>query len=633
MELVEEDYAPMSMISDLGIMFLTRIGEKNVELLYDIDPTLPKTLHGDGLRVRQIIINILNNAVKFTERGYVKLSIKVEDKTEQDLVLAVSIKDSGSGIREEDQKKLFQSFSQVDSRKNHSKEGTGLGLAICRQLVEMMGGQIGVRSTYGQSSEFYFTIRQKIAEESPVASLPEEKKTLQIGGAFSNTYLQENFERLVRAYGIEPIAPDVMAKDRPHVDFLFTDTLVYEEHKDAIHGSLLGDKQICVLQNPVQEALRDAKVMVMNKPLYSLNFCQAIRRERQVTYAGTSEVLNFKAPEARILLVDDNKLNLKVAIGLLAPLQMQIDTAENGKQALEMLEAHTYDLVFMDHMMPVMDGVEATRRIREWEKCSQEHEIVIALTADAMSGAKEEFVAAGMDDFVAKPIEIKEICGKLKQYLPEDKIIKTEDVAAEAEEEELPVIEGLNVEEGVHYSGGKKLFLSLLGDYYKLIDTKTKKMQQCLADGMIRDLTIEVHALKNTSRMTGADRLSALFKEMEDLGNANDRKGLEERLPEVLELYTSYKEVLRSYGSLDEANLQETSKEELSRILGQMADAMDDFDLDGVDAAMAELEGYRMPEDLAEDMDALRAAVADVAMEEVMDLCHAMVDKLGKKEK
>ena len=151
----------------------------------------------DGLRVRQIIINILNNAVKFTERGYVKLSIKVEDKTEQDLVLAVSIKDSGSGIREEDQKKLFQSFSQVDSRKNHSKEGTGLGLAICRHLVEMMGGQIGVRSTYGQSSEFYFTIRQKISEESPAASLPEEKKILQIGGAFSNTYLQEDRKSVV----------------------------------------------------------------------------------------------------------------------------------------------------------------------------------------------------------------------------------------------------------------------------------------------------------------------------------------------------------------------------------------------------------------------------------------------------
>ena len=171
--------------------------------------------------------------------------------------------------------------------------------------------------------------------------------------------------------------------------------------------------------------------------------------------------------------------------------------------------------------------------------------------------------------------------------------------------------------------------MSLFGQHYTLIDQKPKKMQQCLADGMIRDLTIEVHALKNTSRMIGADRLSALFKAMEDLGNANDRKGLEERLPEVLELYTSYKEVLRPYGSLDEANLQETSKEELSRILGQMANAMDDFDLDGVDAAMAELEGYRMPEDLAEDMDALRAAVADVAMEEVMDLCHAMVDKLG----
>ena len=290
---------------------------------------------------------------------------------------------------------------------------------------------------------------------------------------------------------------------------------------------------------------------------------------------------------------------------------------------------HHYDIIFMDHMMPIMDGVEATRRIRETENMTGAHLTIIALTADAMSGAKEEFMAAGMDDFVGKPIEIKEICGKLRKYLPQEKIVKTEEcLVVQEETDDLPQIEGLDVEAGVHYSGSRALFINLLGDYYKLIDTKTKKMKQCLADGMIRDLTIEVHALKNTSRMIGAIELSERFKELEALGNANDGKTLEEKVPEVLELYAGYKSVLSPYGAVDEASLQETSKDELCRILTQMADAMDGFDLDGVDAAMAELEQYRMPEALSDDMDALRAAVADVAMEEVIAKSHAMADKL-----
>lgn len=388
----------------------------------------------------------------------------------------------------------------------------------------MMGGEIGVNSTYGEGSEFYFTIRQKIAEDIPVAELAD-------------------------------------------------------------------------------------------------------RKEKE-----TYDPLNFKAPDAKILLVDDNKMNLKVAMGLLAPLQMQIDTAENGKQAMEKIKTCIYDLVFMDHMMPIMDGVEATRRIRETENMTGAHLTIIALTADAMSGAKEEFMAAGMDDFVAKPIEIKEICGKLRKYLPQEKIVKTEECLIVAEEtDDLPQIEGLDVEAGVHYSGSRALFINLLGDYYKLIDTKIKKIRQCLSDGMIRDLTIEVHALKNTSRMIGAIELSERFEELEALGNANDGKALEEKVPEVLELYAGYKSVLSPYGAVDEASLQETSKDELCRILTQMADAMDSFDLDGVDAAMAELEQYRMPEELSDDMDTLRAAVADVAMEEVITKSHAMIEYLQNK--
>lgn len=300
-------------------------------------------------------------------------------------------------------------------------------------------------------------------------------------------------------------------------------------------------------------------------------------------------------------MVDDNKMNLKVAMGLLAPLQMQIDTVENGKEAVE--QGKFRDLV------------------------------IIALTADAMSGAREEFIAAGMNDFVAKPIEIKEICTKLKRYLPKEKIVRTKEPViaeevTEVDEQSLPVIDGLHVAEGVRYSGGLELYTSLLGDYYKLIDAKITKIRQCLADHMIRDLTIEVHALKNTSRMIRALELSERFKELELLGNAQDQKRLEEKTPEVLKLYQSYKKVLKPYGTVDEASLRTGDAATLKELLTRMQDAMDGFDLDGVDAAMAELETYRMPECIRDLMEQLRACVADVAMEEVIRLCGEMKERL-----
>lgn len=198
----------------------------------------------------------------------------------------------------------------------------------------------------------------------------------------------------------------------------------------------------------------------------------------------------------------------------------------------------------------------------------------------------------------------------------------------EVDEQSLPVIDGLHVAEGVRYSGGLELYTSLLGDYYKLIDAKTTKIRQCLADHMIRDLTIEVHALKNTSRMIRALELSERFKELELLGNAQDQKRLEEKTPEVLKLYQSYKKVLKPYGTVDEASLRTGDAATLKELLTRMQDAMDGFDLDGVDAAMAELETYRMPECIRDLMEQLRACVADVAMEEVIRLCGEMKERL-----
>ncbi|MDD6194056.1 MAG: ATP-binding protein [Lachnospiraceae bacterium] len=639
MELVESEYEPMSMFSDLGMMFLTRIDDKPVELLFDIDSKLPTRLYGDGLRVRQVVINILNNAVKFTEAGFVKMQLTVQEMVGNDITILFEITDSGQGIRNEDLHKLFHSFSQVDSKKNHSKEGTGLGLAISKQLVEMMGGTIGVRSEYGKGSCFYFTIHQKVVNRAYAATIKTNElrlaegetaamaESIRVAGVFAEDTLLDMLEKLVKEYHLVMVNPE----EGQTVDYIFTDTKTFAEKQNALFAMVDDLQRICVLQNPMQEQFTDGRVTVMNKPLYSLNFCQAINREKQAGFLGSFGELNFKAPDARILLVDDNEMNQKVVIGLLEPLEMQIDTADNGKEALEMLRCSEYDLVFMDHMMPVMDGVEATKTVRAWPEEKYHTLPIVALTAGAMSEDKQEYREAGMNDFVAKPIEIKQICAKLKQYLPSEKLIKTKDVVVEQHnEEELPQIQGLNVSEGVKNCGNVNLYVSLLGDYYKLIDAKAHKIEQCLADDMIRDFTVEVHALKNTSRMIGAMELSEDFLALERLGNQEDLTQLQLKTPTVLERYREYKTVLQSYGTVDDANLKDAPTEVLVDILVKMRDAMDGFDTDGVDEAMAELEQYRMPEGLESSREELRVYVADIAMEDVMQTCDDMIDFLKR---
>lgn len=640
LEIVNDEYEPMSMLNDLSMIFLNRIGEKGVELLYDIDPALPSKLYGDSLRLRQVIINIANNAIKFTQEGYVKLLLKTQRLEGDEIELSISIKDTGQGIREEDLGKLFQSFQQVDMKKNHNKEGTGLGLSISKQLVELMGGSIGVRSTYGEGSEFYFTVRQKVVEELPAAHLKTRDRKA-ICGYFMSEELTAVIKGLAQHYGVFYMEYDEVyrkAKEEGFfaVDFLFTDSLAYRELAPEILSAKTGEGTLCILQNPMTESVDAAGAMVVNKPLYSLNFCQILNREELGGSDQTDDYMNFTAPDARVLIVDDNEMNLKVAIGLLQPLKMQMETAESGKHAIEMIEKNRYDLVFMDHMMPVMDGVEATTRLRAMEDEYFKNVPIIALTANAVVGARETFKQAGMNDFVAKPIEMKEICAKLKMWLPKEKIIKQakKDGQADAasaslkETEPLPQIEGLDVAEGIKNSGTRELFISLLGDFYKLIDMKATKIEKCLADGMVRDFTIEVHALKNTARMIGAMELSGMFLELEQLGNAGDLEAIAEKTPKTLELYRSYKPILAPYGQAQESEKREVPKEELIALLQKIRGAMEDFDLDGADAALKELEECRMPKACQPQMEQLRAYVADVAMMEVMELADAMVGVL-----
>ena len=437
MELVDEEYDFMSMLSDLGMIILNRIGGKPVELLFDIDPDIPAKLYGDALRIRQIIINLMNNATKFTEEGYVCLTVKVKQIDSEDIELFLSVKDSGQGIREEDISKLFGTFQQVDTKKNHHKEGTGLGLSISKQLVELMHGSIGVTSEYGKGSEFYFTIHQRIIDKTRAAQITDGQQAVIIGG-MKNPAANGLLRKMAGEYRLTYME-DIMAAAKTEVPvFYFTDR----------YGGLGGEEQgklteldavVCSMVNPMAENELPEGMLTMNKPLYSYNFCNFIEnredasenirektpdeKEASKEEPQDSEELSveFKAPEAKVLVVDDNEINRMVAEEMLKPLQMQIETASDGKRALEMIQDKKYDLIFMDHLMPVMNGIEAVKALRQMEGVYYRKVPVIALTANTAKEQREEYVQAGMSDYLSKPIDMEDIYKIVKKWIP-DKI-------------------------------------------------------------------------------------------------------------------------------------------------------------------------------------------------------------------
>ena len=327
MEIVEDAYELRPMIEDVKLIIENRIGSKLIELITEIDEQIPEIIVGDSLRVRQILINLMNNAVKFTTEGFIKLSISVEKKENDKLFLRFAVEDSGQGIKEADLSKLGQAFTQVDVKKNHSKEGTGLGLSISRDFISMMGGQLQVSSVYGKGTQFYFTISQGIADN-------EESTNGKAGRAW----------------------------------------------KDDVE---------------------------------------------------------FTAKTARILIVDDTPLNRMLTKELLSPIGMTVDTAESGKDAIELVQANTYDIVFMDYMMPYMDGVEATKHIRQFSEAASESGDearadyfktvpIIAFSGDCSDDTRDLFLDAGINDMIEKPVDPKRLKKLILKWLSEDKIVMSE---------------------------------------------------------------------------------------------------------------------------------------------------------------------------------------------------------------
>ncbi len=635
MDIMEESYEPMSLMNDMVNIIMTRMGKKDVEFILDIPAELPVKLYGDMIRIKQIIVNLMNNAVKFTDHGQVRLQLEYRFLEEDVIQLQVAVKDTGHGIKPQDKDKLFRSFQQLDSKRNRNIEGTGLGLAICKQLLSLMGGDIRVESEYGKGSEFSFRIPQRVVKGDP-SVLPVEEETHAML-LVANRYVKEQLKKDMGQLGVDCrwLEHERELEQWEVLDnsYLFVEQSLFT---DYVQGFLKRNENLAgVLMVNFHSSMQYAisNLRVVKKPLYPLNLASILTGEQieDEFDQEESDGFGFIAPEAEILIVDDNAINLTVAEGLLEPLQMKVDTALSGKEAISRVSQKNYDLIFMDHMMPEVDGVETTHIIRRFYDEYAEVPI-IALTANAVSGTKEFFLKEGMNDFVAKPIEVKVIVSKLQHWLPPEKIKKgvgglnPQKKEREKEASDLD-IQGLDTKAAMELLGSEKLFWAALKDYYRVIDRKCEMIKQFETEERWKDYTIEVHALKSASRQIGAMELADGAERMEEAGNARDGEQIHAFTDEMLAKYRWHQDILKKIFSQEAEKKKSGEKkiagETLADMFRRMWDALEELDSDEMEAVLQEMEEYSFEGEQKELLERLRDAVEDIDTES----CEAVLDQ------
>jgi PAS domain S-box-containing protein len=461
MEITALPYDFSTLLSDVTEMIQIRAAEKALDFYTDIDPSIPRKLIGDDVRIRQILLNLLGNSVKFTRTGHVKLSVSPvpapdpsEEAPEGRIFLSFAVEDTGSGIKEEDIPHLFEAFSQMDTKKHHGIQGSGLGLAITRRLSELMGGSVRLTSEYGKGSVFTCVIPQTADSPAPLAAVknPRGKKAALLAKGLMGENLESKLKKLgvsvLRAESLREAA-EMPLEDCTHLIYQYG--LVKEELcgelKEELGGRAEGApagggeeiplaayiptapamRRVAV-KNPkeVNEGEAGEEGAVLVEPVLITSLAQALNKSSEKDPGFRSEsgdVLgSFRADDARVLVVDDNEINLIVASELLKHYGIEADTAGSGAEALRMMDAERYDLVFMDHMMPGMDGIETTQKIRAHGDWRAEVPVV-TLTANAISGMRELFLSKGMNDFISKPIELENLNRVLLSWLPPEKLV------------------------------------------------------------------------------------------------------------------------------------------------------------------------------------------------------------------
>lgn len=601
MDIVPVEYEPMSIINDIANIAEERLKEKEVELIFDISPEIPNRLYGDNIRIKQVLLNIVNNATKFTTRGQVVVRMYHESQPDGRILLRFAVEDTGIGIKEEDLQKLFNSFQQLDSKRNRNIEGTGLGLAISRQLTHLMEGEVHVQSQYGKGSRFSFELPQTVIRDEPSISLKNPEK-LRAFGMIKNEYLRQNLAADCERFGVEYREIDFTEEIdfiEGRENFLFVEReLLTPGIEEFVQNTPELTAAFIFPFQSLEGHYNAPNIHMVRKPLYSMNEALIFNHEGLHFVDDDADVMefNFIAPDAEVLIVDDNAINLTVAEGLLEPLQMKVDLALSGKEAISKISDHRYDIIFMDHMMPELDGVETTHIIRRFHP-EYEDVPIIALTANAMNGTREVFLEEGMNDFIAKPVELKVLISKVAQWLPAGKIVRTDKSVIEPSGEqkaEKVVVGDLDTDTAIGMLGSEKLFWAVLKDFYRVIDKKRKQIKEMETNEEWSAYTIEVHALKSAARQIGAMGLSDKAAAMEEAGNKRDGAAIHRYTDEMLKEYESYIQVLAPFCGEQEIKPDkgEIPEAKLRKLFVDMRVAIDELDMDRMEEAADAMKEY-----------------------------------------
>ena len=435
MEIIPAQYDLSSVINDLYNMTIDRAEKKGLELTIDVENTIPNMLYGDEIRIKQCVLNLLTNAVKYTQKGSVRVSLAY-DRLENGNIL-LKFNDTGIGMKKEDMENLFSPYKRIEEKRNRAIEGTGLGMSITRQLLELMGSELEVKSEYGAGSEFSFAIEQGVVSQVPLGN---------------NANIYHNTHR-----------------------------------------------------------------------------------------ATASRTELFHAPKAKVLVIDDNDMNLMVMSHLLKRTRIQVTQSLSGREALDMAEKDRFDVYFIDHMMPEMDGIETLRRLRNIDGCR--NAICIALTANAISGAREMYLEAGFQDYLSKPVDYDKLERMLMKYLPEE-LIESPDSdgkGSDSDKSRLDInIEGLDMASGIANCSDKASYMSVLEVFYDTIPERAEEIERFFSNEDWDNYRIKAHALKSSARIIGADELSDIAEKLEKAAAVRDIETIRNNNDDMLVRYRAY---------------------------------------------------------------------------------------------
>ena len=546
LEIIEGAYLFSSLVNDVISIVRMRVIDSMVRFAVNIDSSIPNALYGDETRLRQVLLNLLSNAVKFTEKGFVSLTVHGELAGENTVNLVMEIMDSGKGIKQENIELLFGEYSQIDQEKNKGIEGTGLGLAITWNIVKAMGGDITVRSEYGKGSIFTVTLPQRIRVHEVLATV-ESTNELSVIVYERREIYANSLVFTLNNLGVDATLVSMDSElhaemEKKSYSFIFIPFVLYERNIETIQK--FGANAKIVVLTDFGVGLPGKNYTVLAMPVYSIPIANILNGiSGSFVYNESSDhVIRFTAPDAKVLIVDDINTNLKVAEGLMLPYKVQVDLAKSGEETIEKIKYRRYDLVFMDHKMPGMDGVETTLRIRGMGRKEPyyKHVPIIALTANAVFGTKEMFLSSGFNDFLSKPIDTTKLNSILEQWLPKEKqksmavqsrrAVPLNTYAAAVEIE----IQGLDMKKGIFLSGGTvESFMETLSIFCKDGFEKLKDLKTYLEAKNLDLYTIHVHALKSASANIGAAKLSEKAAALEAAGERKNLEFVELHTPEL----------------------------------------------------------------------------------------------------